>query len=49
MEQVQSLQRPLAYHLAKSVAFPKENQIDSAATLNLTGSPDCGGDVVYDF
>lgn len=49
MEQVQSFQRPLAYHLAKSVAFPKENQIDSSATLTFSGSPDVGGDVTYDF
>jgi hypothetical protein len=49
MEEVQSIQRPLAYQLAKLVASPKENQIDSSGSFNFTGTPEAGLDMVYDF
>ncbi len=52
MENVQSYDRPLAYELAKSVAYPHDkqskNQMQSNNTLKFTGAAETG-DVIYDF
>jgi hypothetical protein len=50
MEEVQSYVRPLAYSIAKTVEKQEKNSmLNSTQTLQFSGAPEAGGDVIYDF
>jgi hypothetical protein len=48
MEEVQSYVRPLAYRIAKDVDR-QDLSMANNQTLQFSGAPETGGDVIYDF